>query len=68
MPRVNQLDLSVSKRFQVGRTNIAPQFEVFNVLNVNPELSITQIYGSAYGTPLTVLPARLFRVGVQVNF
>jgi hypothetical protein len=68
MPRVNQLDLSVSKRFRVGRTDIAPQFEVFNVLNVSPELSITQIYGSAYGTPLTVLPARLFRVGVQVHF
>lgn len=68
MPRVNQLDLSVSKRFRVGRTEILPQLDIFNVLNVSPELSINQIFGSAYGTPLTVLPARLFRVGAQVNF
>jgi hypothetical protein len=68
MPRVNQLDLSVSKRFRVGHLDIAPQLEIFNALNVSPETSITQTYGSAYGRPLTVLPARLFRFGMQVNF
>jgi hypothetical protein len=68
MPRVNQLDLSLSKRFRVGRGDVMPQFEIFNALNVNPETSITQAFGSAYGRPLTVLPARLFRLGIQVNF
>jgi hypothetical protein len=68
MPRVNQLDLSVSKRFGVGRINIAPQVELFNLLNTSPETSITQTFGPAFGTPLTVLPARLFRLGLQVNF
>ena len=68
MPRVNQLDVSVSKRFRVGRTEVLPQLDIFNALNVSPELSITQTFGPAYGFPLTVLPARLFRVGVQVNF
>jgi hypothetical protein len=68
MPRVNQLDVSVSKKFRAGRTEILPQLDIFNALNVSPELSITQIFGPRYGFPLTVLPARLFRVGVQVNF
>ncbi len=68
LPRVNQLDLSVSRRFRVGQTYVLPQLEVFNALNVSPELSINQTYGPAYGRPLTVLPGRLFRVGVQVNF
>lgn len=68
MPRVNQLDLSVSKQVRVGKVNVTPQLDVFNVLNVSPELSINQTFGNAYGTPLTVLPARLFRIGMQVNF
>jgi hypothetical protein len=68
MPRVNQLDLSVSKHVRTGKVDVAPQVEVFNALNVSPETSITQTYGSAYGTPLTVLPARLVRLGVQLRF
>src|SRR5207249_11625801 len=40
MPRVNQLDLSLSKRVRVGQVNIAPQLELFNALNVSPETSI----------------------------
>ncbi len=68
MPRVNQLDLSISKRVRVGRAEFVPQLDIFNALNVSPVLSITQAYGTSYGTPLTVLPARLFRVGMQMNF
>jgi hypothetical protein len=68
MPRVNQLDLSISKRLRIGRTNVSPQFEIFNALNGSPETSITQTFGSAYGRPLTVLPARLLRLGVQATF
>jgi hypothetical protein len=68
MPRVNQLDVSLSKRVRVGRTEIVPQLDVFNALNVNPITSINQNYGPSYGFPLTVLPARLFRVGAQVRF
>jgi len=68
MPRVNQLDLSISRQLRVGRTNVSPQIEIFNALNASPETSITQTFGSAYGRPLTVLPARLLRVGLQVSF
>jgi hypothetical protein len=45
-----------------------PQVDVFNALNISPITSVTQTFGSSYGFPLTVLPARLFRIGAQVRF
>ena len=32
--RINQLDLSVSKRIRFGRVNIQPKIDFFNLLNV----------------------------------
>lgn len=68
LDRVNQLDLALSKRFQIGNVEVTPQLDIFNALNVSPVTSITQAFGSRYGFPLTVLPGRLFRIGGQFKF
>jgi hypothetical protein len=68
LDRVNQIDLGLSRRFRVGSLELTPQVDVFNALNVSPITSITQTFGSRYGYPLTVLPGRLLRFGMQAKF
>ena len=36
LPRVNQLDMTVSKSFKVGSTRVSPEISLFNMLNANP--------------------------------
>jgi hypothetical protein len=39
-PRINQLDLAVSKRVNVGRLRFEPKLDVFNVLNSSDYFSV----------------------------
>ncbi len=66
--RVNQLDMSLSRTFRGGHFNIRPELSMFNLLNVNPVLSQTNVFGAALGNALTVLPARLVRFGINMDF
>ncbi len=70
MPRINQLDLSMSKSFTVRGIRIAPKVDVFNALNSDRWSSITTAqYGAAtYLQPATILQGRLFRVGIETSF
>jgi hypothetical protein len=66
--RINQLDIRVTKAVTVGRTRLQGMLDVFNVLNASPILAINTQYGPAWQRPQQILDARLFRLGVQVNF
>jgi hypothetical protein len=66
--RVNQLDLRLTKNFRVGRTRLQGMFDVYNALNASPILSINTRYGNEWLRPLQILDARLFKLGVQINF
>jgi hypothetical protein len=68
--RVNQLDFSVSRTFRAGRYVIRPEMSLFNALNANPVLQQVNTYGPALGnvTGTGVLPPRLFRFGVYMDF
>jgi hypothetical protein len=70
MPRINQLDLSMSKSFNVGGIRIMPKVDVFNALNSDRWSSITTAqYGAAtYLQPATILQGRLFRVGIESSW
>jgi hypothetical protein len=67
LPRVNQLDFTVSKSFKVGAARVSPEISLFNMLNANPVLSETTAY-PAVGTPLRILDGRLLRFQAQVRF
>jgi hypothetical protein len=67
LPRVNQLDFTISKAFKVGSARVSPEISLFNMLNANPVLSESLAY-PAVGTPLRILDGRLLRFQAQVRF
>ena len=72
--RINQLDLSVSKRFRMSRFSFEPRIDFFNLLNVSPVISVRTSGGFMnYGTPAymqpdSVLVGRVFQLGAVVKF
>jgi hypothetical protein len=68
--RVNQLDFSVTKTIKVGRMSIQPKFDLFNLLNVSPTITVRgQNYATAaYMQPSSVLVGRVFQLGFIMKF
>jgi hypothetical protein len=68
--RINQLDVNFTKNIRIGRFNIQPKLDLFNVLNVAPVYTVrTMIYGSAaYLQPNQVLNPRTMQLGAVVRF
>jgi len=66
--RGNQIDFRVSRRFVLGNSRIEPQFNIFNLTNANDVVSQTTRYGAAWQNVTGVLPPRMVKLGVQVDF
>jgi hypothetical protein len=66
--RINQLDFSISKIFKAGKVQVIPQLDLFNALNAAPVLAANTTWGSSLGNVLSVLNARLLRIGAQMRF
>jgi hypothetical protein len=70
--RLNQLDVKISKTFRVGRFQMAPTFEVFNLFNEDTILSRNSVaYMNTSGTylrPSNILKPRLFGFGYMVKW
>jgi hypothetical protein len=72
-PRLNQLDLSFSKRINLERWRIEPKVDLFNALNSSDYYSVKSLtYSTAatatYKLPASILQGRIVRLGVSVNF
>jgi hypothetical protein len=83
-PRVNQLDLSFSKRLTLGRVKVDPKIDIFNALNSDDYFAVrSQTYtpvtnpalatafngsGGTYLQPSSILQGRLFRIGAVINW
>jgi hypothetical protein len=69
-PRINQVDLSVSKRVAFGRVRALPKVDFFNLLNSDDYSSVStmQFGAAAYNRPSVILQGRIIRVGVDVNW
>ena len=66
--RIQQLDVRFSRGFQVRGLHIQGMFDVYNLLNGSAILATNQTYGPSWLTPTSILDARLFKFGVQVDF
>jgi len=68
--RVNQLDLSLGKWFQVGRTRVQGQVDVFNALNRSDVLSVRSLnfLTPSYMQPSSILQGRIIRFAAQLRF
>jgi hypothetical protein len=65
--RVNQLDLRFGKLVKVGRTRITGNLDVYNALNSDTVLSLSNSYGT-WLQALSVINARFAKVSLQVDF
>ena len=71
LDRINQLDLSLAKWFEIGSGRRAQvQFDLFNVANANPVLGVRSVnFGTAaYNQVSGILNPRVVRLGLQLRF
>jgi hypothetical protein len=66
--RLHQVDARFAKTIRVGRTRLQGQFDLYNLLNANPVLGLNINYGPNWQNATQVLPGRLAKVGVSMNF
>jgi len=70
-PRVNQVDMRLSKVLPVGRRRLQANFDLFNILNANTVLQQRPVYGTNGATwqqPTVVLLARLVKLSFNLSF
>jgi len=69
-PRINQLDLRITKILQIGRYRTSAGADFLNVFNQNTTTAFQQNFGdgSAYLAPTTILNPRLMRLNVTIDF
>jgi len=68
--RFNQLDLRFTKILKVGTFRLRGNFDIYNVFNAATILSETTTYNpsNTYLRPTSILGARMFKFGVNVDF
>ncbi len=69
-PRINQVDFSASKSFDLGRLRVIPKLDIFNALNSDDYSSVeTLLFGAAaYQRPSVILQGRIIRLGADVRW
>jgi hypothetical protein len=66
--RIRQVDLRFSRTFAVRQARLKGMFDVYNVFNASPILSMTTRYGAAWLQPSLILGGRLLKFGVQIDY
>jgi hypothetical protein len=69
--RTHQVDLRFSRTFQMGRSRVQANIDLYNVLNANFVATRNGNYGTNGATwlrPGAILPARLLKLGGQIDF
>lgn len=68
LPALNQLDLSIKRRWRIGATSVEPRVDLYNITNAATILGrITQL-GPTYGRVANIQRGRLIKVGFNVDF
>jgi hypothetical protein len=65
--RRNQFDLRLGKVLRFGGTQTKLNLDLNNLFNVSPVLTENMSY-AVFRQPASILPARVARVGVQIDF
>jgi hypothetical protein len=67
--RLNQTDFRLAKTVSVPHgPRMQLQFDIYNLFNGNPVISMNNTFGSAWQRPTVVQVGRLFKFGAQLNF
>jgi len=67
-PRLQQVDLRLSRRFNVGKGRVAANIDLYNALNANSVLNQTTRYGAAWQNVVQVMGGRMLKLGGQFDF
>jgi hypothetical protein len=70
LPRWNQLDLRLARKFNLpgGKGTWQIQADLFNALNAHTILAVTTNYGKALGQATQALQPRILTLGAQLHF
>lgn len=66
--RFSQLDLALSKAFDLGWGRLRTSLDVYNALNANTVQSVVTAYSVRWLRPVTFIDARLARVTASISF
>ena len=66
--RGNQLDVRVSKLLRFGRSRVRANLDVFNLTNAGDVLILQNRYGPNWLQAINILPGRMVKVGLQLDF
>ena len=62
-------DLRIEKAIRFpNRRDLSAFFDIYNMFNANPAQNLQWSSGTSYNRPLSVVPPRLARIGVKLNF
>jgi hypothetical protein len=61
-------DVRVEKEVRFGRRMLSGFFDLYNIFNSNPAQNLQWSSGTAFDRPLSVVPPRLARVGLKLEF
>lgn len=68
LPRFNQLDVRLGRRFRTSNLEWDVNLDVFNVLNSSAVFRQTETWGANLDRPLEIAQGRLFGVNLQARF
>ena len=66
--RINQIDFRVAKLIHLEQTRLNIALDFYNIFNSNVADSFTQTFGPSWLAPLSILPARFAKLGLQFDF
>jgi hypothetical protein len=68
LPRWNQVDVRLAKKFSLRQIRMQAQLDIFNILNSSSVLNVTETFGPSLDRPTAILQGRLFAMGAQFTF
>jgi hypothetical protein len=68
MDHITLLDLRIERAMSVKGSRMTAFLDVFNLLNANPEQNVVWSSGSSFLRPVTIVPPRIGRVGLTIDW
>jgi hypothetical protein len=68
LDRLNQIDLRIEKQVKLGGSRLSAIADIYNLLNANVTTAEVETVGSTLGRPVSILDARLVRLGGKLTF
>ena len=67
-PRIQPVDLRVSRIFELAQYRVRGNFDVANRFNANGVHNVQRAYGPSYLNAIQIMGGRLMKVGVPLDF